>query len=75
MNSVVIHEIIVYVVYHIRHCMIVVKQIAKLAAFNYNYIEDAYQIQTQIDNHTCILDVLDTAGQVSIYQKPYFSVL
>lgn len=28
--------------------------------------EDAYQKQAVIDGHTCILDVLDTAGQVCI---------
>ena len=27
-------------------------------------IEDAYQKQVVIDGHACILDVLDTAGQV-----------
>ena len=30
-------------------------------------IEDVYQTQTQIDGRTCIVDILDTAGQVCGY--------
>ncbi len=35
-------------------------------------IEDAYQQRTVIDSEPCLLDILDTAGQVSRYPLQYF---
>ena len=32
-------------------------------------IEDAYQQRTVIDSEPCLLDILDTAGQVILYYK------
>ena len=36
-------------------------------------IEDAYQQRTVIDSEPCLLDILDTAGQVGTYRtySPY----
>lgn len=37
-------------------------------------IEDSYRKQVTIDNETCLLDVLDTAGQEEVLCIPYFPV-